>query len=63
MDVLCINRYYGWYWGPGSLGVIHIDLPQDLDTWHSLHDKPVVITEYGAGAIAGTHDVSFLALQ
>jgi len=57
MDVISINRYYGWYSSPGNLNVISTDLSADFEAWYSLHSKPMLITEYGAGAIAGTHEV------
>ena len=57
MDVISINRYYGWYVSPGNLDTISTDLSADLEAWYSLHNKPIIITEYGAGAIAGTHEV------
>ncbi len=57
MDVVSINRYYGWYISPGNLAVVPIDLPADLEAWYSVHNKPILMSEYGAGAISGTHEV------
>jgi len=57
LDVICVNKYYGWYFSPGNLDVISIDLPADLEAWHNYLNKPIILSEYGAGAIAGTHEV------
>lgn len=54
MDVVCINRYYGWYNLSGDLDAACYGLNQELDFWEK-QNKPVMITEYGADAIAGIH--------
>lgn len=54
MDVVCINRYYGWYNLSGDLDAACYGLNQELDFWEK-QQKPVMITEYGADAIAGIH--------
>ncbi len=47
VDVIGINTYCGWYSGkPESCS--HL-------SWHSPYDKPVIISEFGAGALAGKH--------
>ncbi|RLG84449.1 MAG: glycoside hydrolase family 2 protein, partial [Thermoprotei archaeon] len=56
VDVISLNVYYGWYshWGDLEAGVR--DMLRDIGTVHREHpDKPIVITEFGAGAIAGLH--------
>jgi beta-glucuronidase len=47
LDVLGINEYYGWYW----------DKPDSVDhlRWNIKWPKPVIISEFGAGALAGYH--------
>ena len=40
-NVICLNRYYGWYFGGPDL------FRKELKYWQSLN-KPVLITEYGA---------------
>ncbi|HTS10976.1 MAG TPA: glycoside hydrolase family 2 TIM barrel-domain containing protein [Candidatus Limnocylindrales bacterium] len=47
LDVLGINEYIGWYDGP----------PEDCDRmqWKIEYDKPVIISEFGAGAPFGNH--------
>jgi beta-glucuronidase len=47
LDVLGCNEYVGWYDG----------LPEKLDrvSWRSAYDKPLVMSEWGAGARYGLH--------
>ena len=54
MDVVCINRYYGWYNLSGDLDAACYALEQELDFWER-QGKPVMLTEYGADAIPGVH--------
>lgn len=54
MDVVCINRYYGWYNLSGDLDAACYALNMELDFWEK-QGKPVMITEYGADAVAGIH--------
>ena len=55
MDVVCINRYYGWYNLSGDLDAACYGLNLELDFWEK-QNKPVMITEYGADAVAGIHE-------
>ena len=55
MDVVCINRYYGWYNLSGNLDAACYAWDQELDFWEA-QNKPVMVTEYGADAIAGIHE-------
>lgn len=58
-DVLCLNRYYGWYESGGDLEVAHHLLDLELERWTSLYpDKPIIFTEYGADTIPGLHDTT-----
>ncbi|WP_020618017.1 beta-glucuronidase [Paenibacillus daejeonensis] len=58
IDVLCLNRYYGWYVEGGEWEIASLQLSQELDEWQQLFpDKPIIMTEYGADTIAGFHDV------
>ena len=54
-DVVCINRYYGWYSQPGDMPSALRYLSGDLDRLWSMYHKPVVMTEFGADAVAGEH--------
>ncbi len=54
-DVICLNRYWGWYVDGGELaqGLTHLE--QELDaTWEAFH-KPIILTEFGADTVAGMH--------
>ncbi|GAB3930862.1 beta-glucuronidase [Kribbella albertanoniae] len=52
-DVVLLNRYYGWYVGTGDLRTAETALEDELRQWAGLHDKPIVITEYGADTYPG----------
>ncbi len=47
LDVIAINEYLGWYGGT----------PQRADSvrWESVYDKPLIVSEFGAGALQGYH--------
>lgn len=54
MDVVMINRYYGWYNLSGDLEAAKYAFRTELDWWEKQH-KPVILSEYGADTIAGLH--------
>lgn len=54
-DVICLNRYYGWYAGGPDLEASEKMLRQELEFWKTT-GKPVLFTEYGADTVAGFHD-------
>ncbi|MDZ7291759.1 MAG: beta galactosidase jelly roll domain-containing protein [candidate division KSB1 bacterium] len=47
LDVIGCNEYLGWYDG----------LPDKADgmSWKTVYDKPLIISEFGAGALQGYH--------
>lgn len=47
MDVIGINNYCGWYYGTP-------ELCPDI-RWKNTYDKPMIMTEYGGGALQGMH--------
>lgn len=55
LDVLMINRYYGWYTDAGFTQAIQANMVADLTSWHAAHKKPVMVSEYGADTVAGLH--------
>ncbi len=57
-DLICVNRYHAWYIEEGHLETIQHRLKTDLEQWHSKYGKPVMLTEFGADAIAGFHTLS-----
>lgn len=56
MDILCFNRYDGWS-PPGDMSHIISNTVKKAELWHTLHNKPVVMSEYG-GENYGIHSVS-----
>ncbi|GKT41026.1 beta-glucuronidase [Colletotrichum spaethianum] len=59
-DVVCLNRYYGWYSQTGDLEEAERILEKDLLGWQAKYGKPIIMTEYGAEAMAGLHAVGDL---
>ena len=47
LDVIGLNEYLGWYWGR----------PEDAEKmqWKSTWNKPLIVSEFGGGAVAGRH--------
>lgn len=56
-DVICLNRYYGWYYGGPDLEESGEVLRNELDQWRKI-GKPVIFTEYGADTVLGFHDTT-----
>ncbi|KAF7553422.1 hypothetical protein G7Z17_g3667 [Cylindrodendrum hubeiense] len=56
-DVLCLNRYYGWYSQSGDLDAAEQALEKDLLGWQEKYGKPIIMTEYGADTQSGLHAV------
>jgi beta-glucuronidase len=54
-DVICVNEYHGWYIETGHLQLIEQRLLKELREVHQKYGKPVMVTEFGAEAIAGLH--------
>lgn len=54
-DVTLINRYWGWYVLGGRLDTARAGLEQELDELHAHLGKPIIISEFGADTVAGTH--------
>ena len=57
MDVVCLNRYYGWYNLSGDLDAACDALNTELDFWEKI-GKPVMFTEYGADTYPGIHNTN-----
>jgi beta-glucuronidase len=57
LDVLCLNRYFGWYMQSGDLDEAESVLETELRVWAGKYGKPIVITEYGADTMPGLHAV------
>lgn len=57
VDVVILNRYYGWYQDTGRLDLGRLHLQQELQGWAEKYPgKPVMIGEYGVDTIAGFHE-------
>ena len=56
-DVICLNRYYGWYFGAPDLQGPELALREELDQWAE-NGLPVIFTEYGADTVMGFHDTT-----
>ncbi len=54
-DFLCVNRYNGWYTQSGRIAEGMQLLSADLDRIHARYQKPLLLSEFGADAVAGTH--------
>lgn len=57
MDVVCINRYYGWYNLSGDLENARYAFDIELEFWRQI-DKPLILSEYGADTIPGLHSTT-----
>lgn len=59
-DIICINYYYGWYNYQGSTGKLTdwdkfvVDFKKHIDE-NGWGEKPVIMSEFGAAALAGFH--------
>lgn len=54
-DVICLNRYIGWYWMHGRLEESMRMLSTELDEMYAKYHKPIILSEFGADALAGMH--------
>lgn len=58
IDVISLNRYYGWYVDSADFEAAKVHLRQELKDFHKrCPDKPIMMTEYGADTVAGFHDI------
>jgi beta-glucuronidase len=49
-DVVCINRYWGWYVGQGNIPGAAKMIGNELDETYKATQKPIMLTEFGADA-------------
>jgi beta-glucuronidase len=57
VDVICLNRYWGWYEDHFELENAAIHLEAELKGWTEKYNVPIIITEYGADTLAGGHSI------
>lgn len=57
MDIICLNRYYGWYEKGGiEFDVGMMELVEELDGWKNKKlNKPFLFTEFGVDTLAAEH--------
>lgn len=57
VDVICLNRYQGWYSLGGRLDLIQHHVTAEIKAWKNAYKKPVILTEYGAESLSGYHSL------
>lgn len=57
VDILGLNRYYGWYSETGLLELIANGTVNEVRKWNQKFGKPLIMTEYGGDTISGFHEV------
>lgn len=58
VDVICLNRYYGWYTQTADFDLAEDLSLKELQDWQTLYpDKPIMYTEYGVDTVAGLHAI------
>jgi beta-glucuronidase len=55
LDIMCLNRYCGWYSESGQLDLGVPRLAAEIDAMYEKYKKPLIMTEFGADAISGYH--------
>jgi beta-glucuronidase len=56
-DIICLNRYYGWYISQGRMDEAMANLSAEWDEIHAKTPKPIIMTEFGADCVAGLHSL------
>ncbi len=54
-DVVCLNKYYGWYEGPGQIDLTLPEFVACIERFRKEFNKPFIMSEFGADCIAGLH--------
>jgi len=55
VDLMCLNRYYGWYTESGQLETGCMKLEKEMDTLYAKFKKPLILSEFGADTVSGHH--------
>ncbi|NKZ20358.1 glycoside hydrolase family 2 TIM barrel-domain containing protein [Streptococcus ovuberis] len=57
-DIICLNRYYGWYIDHGYLDAAIPKLCAEIERWHEKYpDKPIMFSEFGVDTVSGMHSL------
>jgi beta-glucuronidase len=54
-DLVCLNRYYGWYADTADLISARVHLAEELRDWNAKFGKPIIMSEFGVDAMPGLH--------
>jgi beta-glucuronidase len=54
-EVVCLNRYYGWYSELGRIDEGRRLLEKELDALNETLHRPILLTEFGADTLPGFH--------
>ena len=54
-DIICINRYYGWYTNPGRMDQALQIMNGEFEKLYGQDHIPIVMTEFGADTSPGFH--------
>lgn len=54
-DVVCINRYWGWYTNQGDIATGAAMLSRELDDLYHRLQRPIIVSEFGADTYPGMH--------
>ncbi|XP_058118648.1 beta-glucuronidase [Anopheles coustani] len=55
LDIVSFNRYNAWYSNAGRLNMITNRVVEEAQAWNKKHNKPVLMSEYGADTMEGLH--------
>ncbi len=55
VDVVCLNRYYGWYTDHACIELVRGQLEKELCEYYAAVKKPIIVTEFGADTLEGVH--------
>uniref|UniRef100_A0A182RRY1 Beta-glucuronidase n=1 Tax=Anopheles funestus TaxID=62324 RepID=A0A182RRY1_ANOFN len=55
LDIVSFNRYNAWYSNSGKLNMITNRVIEEAEAWNKKHNKPVLMSEYGADTQEGLH--------
>lgn len=58
VDIMCLNRYYGWYDEFANLDAVEPLYKDEFKKYHDRYGKPIILTEFGAEALSGFHSLS-----